>query len=211
MLGLRDIPRAGNGLAIDVAAERDLLERIAVEAENVTRAIAAAEADLRVIDAERAKRRARVVDGAAVADALLAGDAIAEVETEEALLHRRDAIRAGRRELEERARRLGDERAEVMSAIGGRLSNAVAPAVSALRDRASAAVRELLAVLADARAIRGATSSGGAADLDRLLGEPVDALRHRLQIPPAPASQQVRDLLAPAAAAIALRQGQMPA
>lgn len=169
---------------------------------------------------ELARRREKKMSGAAAADALLeGGDVMEALESDETLAERRDALTAALDELSVREDRLtAVDRRSIFDDLTKLISPAVAPLAEALRERARAAVNELLAVHADAQALREATHSGAAMALavDIRGGDPASiverlAIHFRCTMPEKVApSPEIVGLLNQHADLIRMAEGRMP-
>lgn len=199
--------------AIDLAEPKRRLAEIAAESDRIAVAITSAERQRDEVQRQLSDRRRGAVDGARVAESLLAGETVTEDEPIESLQQRAAAFGAGIGELNARLRELELERNRVREGVMSQLSAAVQSTLQPLRDRAIAAVRELLAVIADAEAIRAATGSGAVMNLAIDLSTETQALaarlelRDRRQLIP---SREIVALLAPAAEAIKFTKGRLP-
>lgn len=199
---------------IDLDEPKRQLAEIAAERAKVEGAIADAERQRDEASAEIGRRRTRdPVDGRRVADALLAGDVIEDAEPIEALQQRLDAMRGGIGDLNRRLRELDQRRAEVRSALVAELAEAAAPLADRLAERASAAIGQLVSVLADAQAIRSASQNSAAYEVVYRLDDHVERLASKFQVAgwrdQPPATEIVR-AFAPAAEAVALARLTMP-
>lgn len=132
------------------------------EIRSIDEAIARAEARLRVLDGKLASDD--VIDGAAVADALLAGsqpDAIM-AGGRQLLIDERDGLIAARAELRRRREQLTGDIAQARNDFAIELRKATKPVCQELTKRAREAVEGLGCVYADAQAIYASTRSSEA-------------------------------------------------
>lgn len=205
-------PVADAFAAIYLAEPKAQLAAIAAERAKVEDAITLAERQRDEAVAEINRRRAESVDADRVAAALLAGDVI-DVDTEDTLRQRVDAIRAGIGELNARLRDLDRQRDDVRQQVVNAIAAASAPLADKLAERAIAAIGELVAVLADARAVRAASQNAAAADVEWQLRDPLEQLASRFRVPgwrDQPPAPEIVRAFAPAADAIRLARLSLP-